>query len=320
MDASPRASGYLAMVGDKAFLMDDARRAFIMYGVQGRSWVSMGDPVGDEAAFDDLVRTFREEAWRHGGWSVFYQVRPEHLVLYLDLGLALTKLGEEARVPLEGFNLEGKARGDFRTAIRRAEREGVSFEIRRPGQFDELIPELRAVSDAWIEAKSTREKSFSLGSFREDYLARTPVALALRDGHPVAFANLWTPTACREEASLDLMRYHPETAPKMVMDFLFARVLLWASEEGYRWFNLGMAPLAGLETGPLAPLWSRLGSTVFRYGEHFYNFQGLRSYKEKFGPVWEPRYLASPGGLVIPRALANVSSLVSGGVSGVLTR
>jgi phosphatidylglycerol lysyltransferase len=54
--------------------------------------------------------------------------------------------------------------------------------------------------------------------------------------------------------------------------------------------------------------------------EHFYNFRGLRQYKEKFRPVWEPRYLATPGGLALPRAVASVTTLVAGGVMGVVSK
>ena len=59
---------------------------------------------------------------------------------------------------------------------------------------------------------------------------------------------------------------------------------------------------------------------MYQHGENFYNFQGLRRYKEKFDPVWEPRYLASPGGLALPRILANVTALISGGLKGVVAR
>jgi phosphatidylglycerol lysyltransferase len=104
------------------------------------------------------------------------------------------------------------------------------------------------------------------------------------------------------------------------MEFLFIELLLWGKANGYKRFSLGMAPLAGLETRALAPLWSRAGAFIYRHGEHFYNFKGLRLYKNKFDPVWEARYLASPGGLVLPRVLANVASLISGGIRGVVAK
>ena len=104
------------------------------------------------------------------------------------------------------------------------------------------------------------------------------------------------------------------------MDLIFLHLMLWGKGEGYRWFDLGMAPLSGFERRAHAPRWQRVGSLVFRHGEHFYNFQGLRQYKEKFDPVWEPRFLASPGGLALPRVLASISILVGRGVRGVLTR
>jgi phosphatidylglycerol lysyltransferase len=113
---------------------------------------------------------------------------------------------------------------------------------------------------------------------------------------------------------------HGHAAPPGVMDFLLAKLMAWASEDGYRWFNLGMAPLSGLDARALAPAWTRIGALLYHYGEHFYNFRGLRRYKEKFDPVWEPRYLAAPRGLTLPRVLTNVTTLVAGGAVGVVAR
>src|SRR2546430_15141850 len=48
----------------------------------------------------------------HGGQTVFYQVGAERLALYVDLGLAALKIGEEARVPLAEFSLEGATRSE----------------------------------------------------------------------------------------------------------------------------------------------------------------------------------------------------------------
>nr|MBA3659865.1 bifunctional lysylphosphatidylglycerol flippase/synthetase MprF [Gemmatimonadales bacterium] len=306
----------LALLGDKRFLYNEAGTAFIMYGVEGRSWVALHDPVGPDSQLDELAWRFRELVDRHAGWTVFYEVSRRRLPLYLDLGLTLLKLGEEARVPLEEFTLEGAHRKTLRRFHRGVEKTGVSFDVLPAGATDAPFAELRAVSDGWLTLKRTREKSFSLGNFDEHYLGRFPMGIARQGGRIVAFTNIW-PSGDREELSADLMRYLPD-APPNVMTWLFVELMLWGRREGYRWFNLGMAPLSGLPNRKLASRWLRLGGFVYRHGEHFYNFKGLRQYKERFDPVWEPRYLASPGGLLVPRVLANVATLVGGGLTGVV--
>ena len=80
------------------------------------------------------------------------------------------------------------------------------------------------------------------------------------------------------------------------MEYLFVGLMLWGRDEGYRRFNLGMAPLSGIQDRTLAPLWNRMGAFLYRHGEHFYNFQGLRDFKQKYDPDWQPKYLACPGG------------------------
>lgn len=311
------ASAHLALLGDKELLFNADRTAFVMFGVEGRSWVALGDPVGPEEEVADLAWRFRELSDRHGGWTAFYEVGRTHLPLYLDLGLTLLKLGEEARVPLASFSLAGNARKGLRSTRNRVEREGCRLEVAEPEEVRVLLPELQAVSDAWLASKRTREKGFSLGFFEPAYLCRFPMAIVRQEGKIVAFANLWPDTAGREELSVDLMRHRPD-APGGVMDYLFSELMAWGKEQGYGWFNLGMAPFSGLESRALAPLWTRVGAFLWRHGEHFYNFQGVREYKEKFDPVWEPRYLASPGGLALPRVLANVAALISGGLKGVV--
>lgn len=308
----PQAMANAVLSGDKRLLFSAAGDAFIMYQISGRSWVALGDPVGNPAAREDLVWRFRELSDHHGGWTVFYQVSAEQLPLYIDAGLAIMKLGEEARVRLTDFSLEGSSRAELRTQRRRAEKDGASFRVLQPAEIPAMLPKLRAISDAWLEDKAAAEKSFSVGAFDENYLRHFPVAVVLCAGEPVAFASLWI-SGTREEIAVDLMRFNAD-APRGAMDFLFVELMLWGRAQGHEWLNLGMAPLAGLERHPLAPAWHRVGNFVFRYGEHFYNFDGLRRYKAKFNPQWESRYLASPGGLALPRVLLDISVLISGGV------
>jgi phosphatidylglycerol lysyltransferase len=308
----------LALLGDKHLMFNEDRTAFIMYQASGSSWVSMGDPVGPALHCEALAWEFLECCDGMAVSPVFYQVAPENLSLYIDLGLTLTKLGEEARIPLRTFSLEGAARADLRQSHRRAARDGAEFTVVPRKEVPEILPQLRAVSDAWLADKDAGEKRFSLGYFDERYLACFDCALVRRGGAIVAFANIWR-AGGDMELSVDLMRYD-DAAPKGVIDFLLIECMLWGKQQGYQWFNLGMAPLSGLEEHALAPTWHKLGRMVQRYGETFYHFEGLRKYKEKFLPVWRPRYLAASGRFAVAGALLDVTSLVSGGVGKALKK
>ncbi len=314
--ASPETSAWLALLGDKQLLFSERGNAFLMYGVRGRSWVCLGGPVGPRDERQELLWRFSELCDLHGGRPVFYEVPGADLALFADLGMSFLKLGEEGDVPLTDFTLEGGARKSLRQTVTKAEKDGFVFEVIAREGVPALLPELRRVSDGWLAEKKTREKGFSLGFFSEEYVMRFPCAVVKKEGAIFAFANIW---AGNGELSLDLMRYLPGS-PNGVMDYLFARLMLWGREQGYQRFNLGMAPLSGIQSHALAPLGIKLGSFLYRHGENFYNFQGLRSYKEKFSPVWEPRYLASPGGLALPGILLDVTGLVSGGLKGVVSR
>jgi len=296
VEAEPDTTARLALTGDKALLRSQAGDAFMMYGAQGRSLIAMGDPVGSVEAGKALLWRFKERAHSMAAHPVIYHASTRWLVAYLDLGLSLLKLGEEARVPLATFGLEGSARAKLRQGHAKAIREGLSFEIVRPPQSEALLAELQLISDAWLLSHGVREKGFSLGRFDPRTLAAEPIALVRHEGRVVGFANVWT--GGQTEASIDLMR-HPPDAPPGVMDFLFVELMLWAKGEGFEWFNLGMAPLSGLADHPLAPTWAKIGTEVARRGGRFYGFAGLRAFKAKFDPVWTPRYIAAP-----PTALA----------------
>jgi phosphatidylglycerol lysyltransferase len=303
-------NGHLALVGDKSLLFSPTGRTFLMYGVERRTWIAMGDPIGPREEWEDLLWTFREQCDHHGARAACYEVGADELPLYLDLGMTLTKLGEEAHVPLQDFTLERPEFKGLRQTLRRMENENVRFEWIDRERVPPLLPELRAVSDAWLAAHQLNEKGFSIGYFSAAYLRRTPVAVARRGDEIVAFANVWD--SCRQELSIDLMRYR-ESAPPRAMEFLLTALMQEGAARGYARFSLGMAPLSGMDTHALAPLRRRVGALVYQHGESFYHFQGLRAFKEKYAPIWSPRYLASPGGLALPLVVASVTRLISSG-------
>src|SRR5690606_34407998 len=137
-------------------------------------------------------------------------------------------------------------------------------------------------STAWLKDQQGAEKGFSLGRFERDFLAHcSSFALIKHNAKIVAFASVTPDFTHREEFRIDLMRYLPDT-PNGTMDFLFVNLIQHAAQAGYQWFDLGVAPLAGVgET-----VWSRgeerLIRLIYQYGTRFYNFKGLHVDKSKF--------------------------------------
>ena len=100
-----------------------------MYAVRGKSWIAMGDPDRLTRACRRPHVAFLEEVDRHAGWPVFYQVSPAHLPLYLEGGLSLVKLGEEAHVDVHLPLHAGRLRG-LGAARPHAERCGLPADAR----------------------------------------------------------------------------------------------------------------------------------------------------------------------------------------------
>ena len=308
----------LALLGDKRFLFSPSGDSFLMFGVRGRSWIAYGAPVGRREEWADLLWRFRDLADAHAARLGIYGFGPDLLPEMVDMGLAIQKVGEAAAVDLADFSLVGRRREVLRRNWRKAREAGAEFEVIPRAAVERLIPELKTISDQWLSGHVGGDKSFSMGGFEPRYVAEFPCAVVRVDGVIVAFATLWT-TPDRTEFSMDLMRYS-EQAPKNIMDFLFVELFQWGRTHGYKAFDFGMAPLAGLLDRPLAPFLSRLGRLFFERGEDLYNFQGVRRYKDKYDPVWRPRYIAGPAKWSIPVLLADVGWLSSGGMSGFTRR
>lgn len=298
------------LTGDKSILFADNGRAFLMYRVQGRSWIALGDPVGDADAAGQLVWEFYDAANAANGRAVFYEVSSAYLPLWAEMGLALHKMGEEGVVPLGSFTLDGSNRKKLRATYNRAGRDGLSFEVLTAPVDDETLATMRDISDQWLADKKSKEKQFSVGRFDPDYLRRFPIAVVRHEGRMVGFANILA-TDTKQKATIDLMR-HASDAPSGLMEYLFIALMLHLKAASYAEFSLGMAPLSGLETRRGSRWTMKLAGMIYRHGGHFYNFEGLRAFKDKFDPDWRPKFLAAPPQTNILVIAADATALVSG--------
>jgi phosphatidylglycerol lysyltransferase len=307
IEGTPRSEALMALMGDKALMFSTTGRTFLMYGKRGRSWIALYDPIGPREEWRDLATCFVGLAAEHGGRAVFYQTRPETLPFYLDLGFSATKLGEEAILALDTFTLQGGAFSHLRYALKRGERDGLTFELLAPGAAMNRMDDLATISDGWLEARRADEKGFSVAAFDADFLGRQFVALVKERGRPVAFASAMV---AGREATLGLLRCCEVESP-VAMEFLLTRLALALRDVGIVRFSLGVAPLAGVAPAPLRTRWARVAALLWRHGNRLYNFQGLRAFKNKFNPAWEPRYLMSTGAMGPFVALADATALIA---------
>jgi len=314
--SSPDASAFLALTGDKSFFFSPTGRSMICFAEEGPYWFVMGDLFGEGEEFRDLTWSFREKADMNGKKVVYYEVSERDLSLYIEQGLASVKIGENAKVPLPDLSFEkGSEWHGQRHTLKKLDRDGSAFRILSDDEVKTVLPRLREISGQWLKSKQGHEKGFSLGFFSEEYISNFKIAVVERDGEIQAFANIWT-SAGKNEVSPDMMRYM-DNAPSDTMEFLFLNLMLWAKEKGYAYFDLGMAPLSGVTGGLNGSLWGRTAEMLYEHGNTFYNFQGLRHYKEKHKPIWEPRYVAVPHELSLPAVLAAAAMLISKGPKGV---
>ncbi len=311
-------AAFLALSGDKWIHMSDARDAFIMYGRRGASWVALGDPIGNPDSFAGLAWDFVEEALKANCRPVFYEVGEANLPLWIEMGLSLHKVGEEAIIDLSEFSLSGAKFKTMRAAFNKKAREGYDITLEQAPHSPGLIAELEQVSTAWLGSKTGREKGFSVGRFDPAYLAHFPIAVVRNQGRIVAFANILSPNN-GDHVAIDLMRYLPQDASGMI-EYLFLSLIHLYQEQGAKTLSLGVAPLSGIQPRKSSHLWNRFGALMFRHGGAFYNFEGLRGFKQKFQPNWHPRYVALPVGISPMMAMADVALLISGGARGLVKR
>jgi len=300
--------GHFQTAPDKSFFFSASGRSFVAYRVVYHVALALGDPVGPAEETGETAAAFVAYA-RHNGWTAAF-LMPDRVTLYRELGLSVLKIGEEAMVDLDRF-AAGTSKGRrFRYLKRKLGGDGYSFERCRPPHSSELLEELEDVSREWLALPHHREYGFHQGCFDREVLVQTPV-FGLREpgGRLIAFVSQ-VPSHRAGEAKGDLMRRRPGIHCRG-MDLVFTEMLLCLRDDGYRTFNLGLAPFAGVGERPDSPLLERVMHGVSGRVGWFAGLGRLHQYKEKFEPAWEGRFLVYDAGLfALPRiSLAMTRSL-----------
>jgi phosphatidylglycerol lysyltransferase len=176
----------------------------------------------------------------------------------------------------------------LRNAINKITESGFKTTIYQPPIKDEILQELKAVSDQWLDETKRTEIIFSQGMFLwEELKNQTIITVENKEKKIIAFLNI-IPDYATGEATYDLIRKSND-APNGIMDFILVSLFNYLKSQDYTSVNLGLAPMSGIEN----PKTIQDKSMKYAYEKvkSFSHYKGLRNFKEKFSPIWHNQYV-----------------------------
>ncbi|HEY4160812.1 MAG TPA: phosphatidylglycerol lysyltransferase domain-containing protein [Candidatus Saccharimonadales bacterium] len=283
---------------DKLYYFDDTGEAVLAYHVSGGVALVAGSPFGDPSQFDLLLHGFLDLCFVNDWLPAFIHADARNRNLYEKHGFRLQKIGEEAVLDLDGFDTAAHDKY-FRQINNKFTRLGYRTEVVQPPHSVETLRTLRGISVEWLRRPGRAERGFMLGYFDETYLQQCALTLLHdADGRIQGFLNL-VPTFEAGTTNYDLLRC-AGAAPGNANDFLMLGAIAYLRGKGVRTLNLGLCPLSGVDTpeedDEKTPIDQAL-RFAYANGDRFYSFSGLKRFKAKYRPEWEPRYIAYPGGV-----------------------
>lgn len=286
-----------ALMRDKRHFSAVGDQAFLPFASRAGSALALGPAIGEPGSAARLEDEFRSSARRRGWRPSFYQVSEETAErMKRSVRVAI---GSEALVEVPTFGLEGSAMAKLRHDVARARRQGITIQLLPEEQVDaDTSSALDRINDEAAGSRRLGEMTFSVGRRDDPTGIERTYGLAFDgEGRLVAYVTwLWLPAPAT--MVLDEVKRCAE-APAGALD-----LLIYESIDQFRGrvarASLGLAPITG---GRRAGSWAIVESVLRRIlGISSLN-PGLYSFKAKFNPSWERRYLVVERLFDLPAAL-----------------
>jgi phosphatidylglycerol lysyltransferase len=306
VDSSDYVYSFNALAFGKSYVVNDEKDAFIMYAKSKGSWIALGDPVGKSDRKNELLWKFKEIVDNASAKSAFIGIDHKYVQIYDDIGLDTFNIGQEARVPLITFDKGGGRFGYFCRLEKEIEDAKFRYQIMNASRFEQYREIFAKIDKEWGENINYLERNFIPGKYDESYMSDMDFGVLEKAGKIYAFSVI-IKTKNKCELASEVVRYMK--CDYNIFAYIVFKNILWAKENGYDWFNLGLAcsPSMNNVSGVM-----RHFSKMFMFAEHFdYNLVFLREFKNKFYPVWHNKYIAVHPDKYIITFIKNFTALVS---------
>ena len=279
---------YFKINEDKLLFFDEDKDGFIAYRIANGFAIVLDEPVCAEENKTIMLKAFDKQCKRMGLKAAFYRVDEDSIYYFEQLKKKKLLIGQEAVLDINQFTMEGKDKKALRNSLNSLAKKGYTIETQLAPLTNELVKELRLVSDEWLEAFDKKETTFSQGMFIEEIIQEQDVIL-IRDAEKkvVSFLNM-IPDYTPEGFTYDMIRKTAE-APGGCMDALIITAVQYGKDKSMQWLNLGLVPTSGIAEPDNTA--ERVVKFAYEKVKHFQNYNGLRDFKEKYATEWLNKYL-----------------------------
>ncbi len=292
---------FFKLRSDKQYFFSADRSAFVGYRVENGVLLLSGDPVGPDAALDELLADLKGFAQARGLKLAAVGASGRLVPLWERLGLRTMYLGDEAIIEVGEFSLEGRPIRKVRQSVSRLRKAGFGAELHRVSELSPAVAaEVQEVLERGREGAPERGFSMAMDSLDGDHGEDTLVVLARDEAHAVRGVLHFVPCYGRSAMSLSFMRRDPST-PNGLTEFMVVSAVALLRERGVDEMSLNFAAFARWIHSPERPAERALGK-LLALGNRFFQIESLYRFNAKFFPRWQPRYLVYEGAFGLPRA------------------
>ncbi len=280
---------YFKTYSDKLLFFSESRKAFLSYRISGHFAVVLEEPVAaSKEEMSHCIEAFDKYCYQNGLSNIYYRVPGDNLEVFTALNKKTMFIGQEAVVDLTQFSMTGNSKKSLRNAMNKIKGSGYTTTVHMPPVKEGVLQKLKLVSDEWLEDTGRKEIVFSQGLFDWDEVKNQQIITVENDEEKiVAFLNV-IPDSVKEETTYDLMR-KTKDAPNGVMDFILIALFEHARAQGFRYVNLGFAPISPANETKTFP--ERAMKFAYNRLKALSQHKGIRDYKQKFDPQWSDRFL-----------------------------
>lgn len=285
-----------ALHSSKAYYFNASGTAAIAYRARFGVAVVAGDPIGERAAFAELLMEFSEFA-RNTGWRLaVLGASPQLAAMWRHRaiehhGLHAIPVGRDVIIDVNTFAMVGRGFRNLRQAVSRTRNFGVTTEVISESALSEpLRAELLAIVDEWGRGRQNRGFSMILDHLLDGRNPGMLIVIARDEQGRVAGFQRYGMSSRGRELSLDVP-WRRKDAPNGLDERMIIDLVDYAREQDIERISLAFAAFPEIFADKQRSRTAQLIYLLVHLGDPLIRLESLYRFLRKFHSLTDRRYV-----------------------------